>query len=350
MIKFEPDYRFLEAAARNQKPGRLPLYDHIIDTRILEKASRQTFSQSGSNLAARRNYWQGYIRALRSLGYDAVIYEGWTTAIFNQSKSLRGIEPGPIQTWDDLNKFPWDDLPDKFWRLYEKDFDLLSEIMPEGMKAVGGIGNGVFECVQDCVRYSELCILMFEHPDLYQAIIDKVGKTLLAIWKKFLKNYSDSFCVLRFGDDLGFKTNTLISAGNIRELIIPQYKRIIDLVHSYNKPFLLHSCGNIFNVMDDLIDKAGIDAKHSNEDGIAPFSTWVDKYSKRIGLFGGIDMNVLVMENGAEIKKYVWNVIDYAITLCGFACGSGNSIPDYVPPQNYRAMCEAVNEYRGTAI
>ncbi|MDP2338519.1 MAG: hypothetical protein Q8N05_19130 [Bacteroidota bacterium] len=33
----------------------------------------------------------------------------------------------------------------------------------------------------------------------------------------------------------------------------------------------------------------GIDAKHSNKDQIAPFSVWIEKYTNRIGLFGGFD-------------------------------------------------------------
>ena len=49
--------------------------------------------------------------------------------------------------------------------------------------------------------------------------------------------------MLRFGDDLGYKDNTLISAKDIRRLVIPAYRPIIELVHSYNLPFLLHSCG-----------------------------------------------------------------------------------------------------------
>jgi hypothetical protein len=35
----------------------------------------------------------------------------------------------------------------------------------------------------------------------------------------------------------------------IRKHIIPHYNRIADLVHSYDKPFLLHSCGKIYDVM-----------------------------------------------------------------------------------------------------
>jgi uroporphyrinogen decarboxylase len=40
----------------------------------------------------------------------------------------------------------------------------------------------------------------------------------------------------------------------IRQHIFPQYKRVIDLVHGSGKKFLLHSCGNIFPLMDDIIN------------------------------------------------------------------------------------------------
>ena len=38
--------------------------------------------------------------------------------------------------------------------------------------------------------------------------------------------------------------------------------------------------------MDDVI-ALGIDAKHSNEDVIAPFERWIELYGDRIGLLGG---------------------------------------------------------------
>ena len=46
------------------------------------------------------------------------------------------------------------------------------------------------------------------------------------------------------------------------------------MAHDAGKPFILHSCGNLEAVYPDLIDDVGIDAKHSNEDTIAPFSRW----------------------------------------------------------------------------
>jgi len=149
------------------------------------------------------------------------------------------------------------------------------------------------------------------------------------------------------GDDLGFKSNTMLNADDIRIHIIPQYKRVVDLAHSYNKPFLLHSCGCIWNVMDDMIDIAKIDAKHSNEDQIAPFDVWVERYGHKIGNFGGIDTDAVCRLDRQGIREYVFNMIQKCVGHRGFAFSTGNSIPNYVPVEGYLAMVEAVREYRG---
>lgn len=64
-----------------------------------------------------------------------------------------------------------------------------------------------------------------------------------------MDRFSDTYAVCRFGDDLGYKSSTILNPNDIKTFIIPQYERITYLVHSYNKPFLLHSCGNIFRIM-----------------------------------------------------------------------------------------------------
>jgi len=98
--------------------------------------------------------------------------------------------------------------------------------------------------------------------------------------------------------------------------------------------------------MDDLIDLK-IDAKHSNEDEIAPFKKWIDLYSNRIGLLGGIDVNTLTLKNYDEVFKEVFNKgKEFRAKANGYALGSGNSIAEYVPVESYMAMIEAVQELR----
>ena len=47
--------------------------------------------------------------------------------------------------------------------------------------------------------------------DFYAGLFRKVGETNLKIWTRFMKEFGDIFCVLRFGDDLGYKSNTMLS-------------------------------------------------------------------------------------------------------------------------------------------
>ena len=296
--------------------------------------------------AEKKEYFRIFCDFFQKMGYDTISFEASSRGTLIDGGALDCHKKGVIQTREDFEKYPFDEIPLRYQDFYDSCFYALKEALPPGMKAVGGVGNGVFELVQDLVGYMDLCYMSEDDPELYADLFARVGKMSLTIWEDFMKKHADAYCVLRFGDDLGFKSNTLISAEDIRTHVIPQYKPIIDLVHRYEKPFLLHSCGNIFGVMDDLIE-AGIDAKHSNEDQIAPFPVWVERYGDRIGNFGGIDTDAVCRLSKSEMKEYVSEVVAKSKGHGGFAFGSGNSIPSYVPVGQFLTMKEVVRELRG---
>jgi len=345
---FAPDYQHLLNAARNVEAERLPIYDHLISVEVMEDVLGRKFAElHNGNRADKKEFFRSFCEFYKHLEYDAVIFEGCMAHIMPGAGALGGNKPGVIKTRDDFSKYPWDELPDMYFAKFGEDFELLREVMPAGMKAAGGIGNGIFEVVQDLVGYMDLCYIQMDDGELFRDLFVKAGDVLTKIWSKFLTEYGDIYCVCRFGDDLGFKTATLLSHEDIREHIIPQYKRIIAAVHDAGKPFLLHSCGQIFDVMDDLIKVAGIDAKHSNEDVIAPFYRWVDDYGTKIGNFGGVDTDVICSDDTAYVKKYTTDVLNQiARGNGGIAIGTGNSVPDYVSIAGYLAMNEAVREFR----
>jgi uroporphyrinogen decarboxylase len=344
---FQPNYRYLVQAAENRQPDRYPLYEHIISDEVMEVILGVRFAHLASgDQSDRREYMRSYIRFFREMGYDTVSFERLVSAILPGSGALYAHAPGCIRTREDCEHYPWAELTERFFAAYETDYRLLAEELPPGMKAVGGPGNGVFECVQDLVGYEPLCYIAADDPELYGELFARVGGTLAAIWERFLPQFGDAYAVCRMGDDLGFRSGTLLSPEDIRRHILPQYRRIVELVHGQGKPFLLHSCGNIFGVMEEII-ATGIDAKHSNEDAIAPFSVWLERYGGRIGNFGGVDTDVLCQLPETEIRVYVRRVVAEAAGHGGVAFGSGNSIPEYVPPEGYLAMVSEVRRLRG---
>jgi len=253
---------------------------------------------------------------------------------------------GPIQSRADFEKYPWDELPGRYWAYAGPKFEALALRMPPGTMALGGIGNGVFEISEDLVGFESLAYLRADDPELFADLYVRIGDLMVTIWQEFLARYAGPYAICRFGDDLGFKTSTLVSPVIIRERVLPQYRRVIGLIRGAGKPFLWHSCGNIFSIMEDVIG-LGIQAKHSNEDGIAPFEKWIERYGGRIGLLGGIDVDILCRADPREIREQVFERgCRYRALARGYALGSGNSIPDYVPVEGYLAMIEAAQAIR----
>ncbi|MCP4395869.1 MAG: hypothetical protein GY801_00965 [bacterium] len=346
-MDFQPDYRHMLDVLANRRPARLPVYEHIISPKIMEQVLNTPFAelQHGGE-AELREFFTRYCRFFQEMTYDTVSFEVCITETLPEHGAIMGGRPGPIQNREDFEKFPWDELPHYFWKIADKQFAMLRECLPAGMKALGGVGNGVFEISEDLVGFEYLAYVQADDPELFADLYRRIGDLMVAIWGEFLERYADLFGICRFGDDLGFKSSTLVSPGTIRTHVLPQYTRIIDLVHQAERPFLWHSCGKIFGIMDDLIDLS-IDAKHSNEDVIAPFEKWIELYNNRIGLLGGIDVDLLCCETPETIQAHVFEKgTRFRSMSRGFALGSGNSIPNYVPVDGYLAMIEAARQIR----
>ena len=345
-MDFQPDYNQILQVLHNKQPPRLPLYEHHIDPPFISKVVGKEISLQGNSPADLDAYYSELINFWKSMGYDAFDYEAAICDILPDHGAILGGRPGPIQSRDDFEKFPFEEIPSIFWDTYTPHLEAISRVMPAGMKAFGGCGYGIFETSQDLVGYEYLCVLMYTDPDLFADLFIRIGDLYQTLWSEMVRRYSDLFVFFRMGDDLGFKNSTLLDPESIVQHILPQYRRVIGEVHRGGKKFLLHSCGNIFPIMEEIL-ACGIDAKHSNEDQIAPFDKWIDLYNDRIGLFGGIDVDLLCQNPYEEVYRQVLDKgTHYRSRTNGWGLGSGNSIPEYVPVDGFMGMIDAAREIR----
>ena len=344
---FIPDYRNIVNAAKNLKTARIPLYEHTVSPKIMEKLLNKKFSDlNNGSMSDKNEYYKHHNNFFPEFGYDAVSWECWLGPVMPGSGSLGGHKEGEIQNRGDFEKYPWDSVEEIFFNQYRDHLEAFGNNLPKGTLGIGGVGNGLFECVQEITGFENLCYIRADDEKLFGELFAKTADLMAVVWTRFLREYGDLFCVCRIGDDLGFKSNTLLTAEDIKKHIIPQYRRFSKIIHNAGKPFLLHSCGCIFSVMDDFIE-AGIDAKHSNEDVISPYSRWIDDYGDRIGNFGGIDTDILCQSSRVDTALRTAEIYK----LCaakgkGAAIGSGNSIPDYVSPEKYTLMIDTVRKLR----
>ncbi len=290
-----------------------------------------------------KKYWDNLIDIFYRLGYDT--FDINIELDFPQSIEPSGKQPassqwvkmsaGPIQNFEDFEKYPWPS-PES---LDLRKFEYISQKLPDGMELLLTPTAGFFGTPRNTLMgFENLSYLLFDNPELVRAVFEKVAEIITASYKKIigLPKLAGFFQC----DDMGFKSSTLISPEHLRKYSLPGHRKVSELVHDNSLLYLLHSCGNLEEIMEDLIEDVKIDAKHSFEDKIIPVTEFKEKYGGRIGIMGGIDMDKLCTLEGDMLRNYIRKVLEACMRNGRYILGSGNSIADYVPLKNYLIMME----------
>jgi uroporphyrinogen decarboxylase len=244
-------------------------------------------------------------------------------------------EGSVIHNRSDLDAFQWPDPQ-------AAQYSLLDEIageLPAGMKLVVYSPDGVFENVVDLVGFENLCLMIADDPALAEAIFEKVGERLLRYFE--LASRHASVGAVIGNDDWGFKTHTMLKPADLRRFVFPWYRRINESVHAAGKPVILHSCGHFTRIIDDIIADMQFDARHSYEDTIMPVEEAYERYHDRIAILGGIDVDFVCRSRPEEVFERSQAMLERAAGRGGYALGTGNSVPEYVPDSGYFAMIRA---------
>ncbi len=252
-----------------------------------------------------------------------------------EGRSFVDEHRGPITSWEDFEKYPWPD-PDG---VQTRALEWYEENLPDDMCVIGSGGFAHFaEYISWLMGYETLCYALFDQRDLVGAIAERLEE-LFATCLEHMLGF-DRVRLIWGSDDMGFKTGTLISPGDLREFVLPGHRLMAQMSHRAGRPYLLHACGKLDAIMDDLIDDVAIDARHSFEDAIEPVTEARRRYGERIALLGGIDVDFLCRASEPEIRRRVSEVLDECMSGGGYCLGTGNSVANYIPLENYLAMLD----------
>lgn len=341
----KPDFsRFLRAINRQGDSDYVPFFEMIIEPSYIEPLTGIEAPEGMDFMPTSPTYeatFQWFLNCCAAMGYDHGIINlcGWagfpTRRHYVEGTARNFCQDGDamIVCEADFDSYPWPS-PD----VLEMDsMERVARLAPGGLGVLTG-GLGIFQTMCDILGYTGLAIMVYENPELLKRVADRVGSTVLKVLTDAASMpFIDGILV---SGDMGFKTGTFLPPEILRELILPWHKKICTAVHEQGKVVLLHSCGNLDAIMEDIID-CGYDAKHSFEDAITPSIFDLHKrYGDRICLMGGIDVDLLCRADEPTIRARVRRMIDEMGPGGGYILGSGNSIAEYVPIENYRAMLD----------
>ncbi len=338
--KYPADFHQLEKVLCRWKPDRPVLFEYFVNGDLISFVNSESFS----SLTSRADQIKAIIRFFYRMGYDyatvpARYFDSFSfKTASHQTKATTSQNAGAVITdRKSFELYHWPDPEQGNIALLES---MAAELV-EGMKFIVPGPGGLLENVIDLVGFENLCFMIYEDEELAQTIFDEVGWRLLRFYERCSSLVSVGALIVN--DDWGFKTQTMLAPETLRQYVIPWHKKMVDAIHQNGKYAILHSCGNLNEVIDDIVGDMKYDAKHSFEDNIIPVEQAWKLWHDRIAIMGGIDMDFLVRNEPEAIKERGRKIL----TLTGseaYALGSGNSIPAYVPIENYLAMVEVVNE------
>lgn len=343
----EPDFdRFRRILLREVEPERIPFFEIQIDAELMSALLQESVpSPFDTDPEQIRKKLLQDIKLMHRLGFDYVIV--WNMPIIpghfmladdtaSLNRGFRGWQAeneGPVTSRAEFESFLWPDLTD---RKYSR-FEFVAEKLPEGMKIIASL-PGVFEVARGLMGITNLCYLLHDDPVLVADVFERIGQITL----QAVENLSaiDAVGGLVLAEDMGFKNDLMMSPDHFRTHVLRWHKRLAEAVHLRDKLFILHACGKIEKLMDDLIRDVGIDARHSFEDQVTPIEEAKRLYGQHIAVLGGVDMDLLARGTDDDIRGRVREIASACVSGGGFALGTGNSAANYVRPENFLAMLD----------
>ncbi|MCK5520223.1 MAG: hypothetical protein KAI81_03850, partial [Candidatus Marinimicrobia bacterium] len=300
-----------------------------------------------ADTSSRIQPFQRLIKSFYNAGYDYATISAWRTNTLafpkniDEGKDSRSLNSGSLITdRDSFEAYPWPDADKGDYELYQD----LGKELPDGMKLVASSNGGLLENVIDICGFETISLMTMLDEGLTKDIFDEVGRRLVRFYEIVSSVDTVGACIMN--DDWGFKTQTMFDPVVLRKYVFPWHKKMVEAVHKNNKYAILHSCGNVNDVFDDIIDDMKYDGKHSFEDLIYNVEESYETWGDRIAIIGGIDIDFLARQSEENIVKRCHALLDKNSERGGYALGSGNSIPDYIPDENFLALIKAAQTWK----
>lgn len=149
-------------------------------------------------------------------------------------------------------------------------------------------------------------------------------------------------------DDYGYKKSLIMNPKNYRTYVLPWLERICITAHKGGLKVFLHSCGDIYEIFEDII-KCGVDAIHPIEPTTSDPNFDIfklhEKYGDEITFIGNVSPQDLAERQPQDIKEYTKKLIKELGPGGGYIFSSGHSINPAVKLENFLVMRATLEKF-----
>lgn len=270
----------------------------------------------------------------RKSSFRYSLYQSGSATTRNWAEEGRGV----ITSHEEFERFSWPTVDD----IDCSEYEAIEGYLPAGMKVVAS-NAFIFDAVSRLMGTENFFLSLMDNQDLVERMFEKAG----ALQYQLIERICEHECVgaVWIGDDIAYAESLLVSPKVLRKYLFPWFKKIGDFCRAKNLAYLYHSDGNLWEVMEDIID-LGFNALHPIEPKAMDIKEVKERFGHKLCLIGNIDLGyTLTRGTPQEVEAEVRQRIRDIALGGGYCVSSSNSITEYVPLDNFKAMIETTLKY-----
>jgi uroporphyrinogen decarboxylase len=201
-----------------------------------------------------------------------------------------------------------------------------------------------YDILQAYVPSEQLLMTMATDPDWVREMIWTLA-TLSVEMAKIAMQKGIEFDAFWNYNDMGYRNGLLFSPRTYRITHKDADRMAYGFFHEHDKPVFLHSCGNVSELIPDLIEvgldclqplevKAGMDVRRLKAE-----------FGDELAFMGGIDVRAMAADDPALIEEEIASKFEVAKAGGGYIYHSDHSVPKNVSFERYEHVMELVRKY-----
>ncbi len=224
---------------------------------------------------------------------QAVTRDLWGVG-FDSSEEGYRVKDYPLRD-KDMTRHTWPDPenPDFFKGIPEL---ILEERTGRDRFVLPNLGFALFERAWSLTGLEDFLMMMYADPKQSEALLEKITEIQTAFCRKWVEAGVDGGY---FGDDLGAQRGLLFSPDLWRKVFKPRYKRMFDVFTGAGLPVIMHSDGDIREILPDLVD-IGLSSINPCQPEVLEHRWLKKEYGKDLAFFGGLSTQQVLPHGSSE--------------------------------------------------
>jgi uroporphyrinogen decarboxylase len=208
------------------------------------------------------------------------------------------------------------------------------------------IGFSLYERAWTLRGLETLLMDFYDHPTFVHELLDAIAEYNIAQIREAVKYDIDA---VYFGDDWGQQHGLQMGPALWRKFIKPVLKRMYGVVRDAGKYVFIHSCGDVDELFDELID-IGLNCFNPFQPEVMDVAGLIKRYRGRLTFHGGLSVQQLLPYGSVEdVRAEMHRLLDLGRDG-GYILSPSHDVPKDVPLENMLAFVEIVQEQLTVAV